>query len=79
MSNPAADNSTSSLAASLAYFYATPSYTGPARLPNPPQPRCMFQSSGCHTDHAPNRINATVYKAVAGTGLAAWEVHERVR
>jgi hypothetical protein len=59
-----------------------PSYTGPARLPNKPQPKCTFQSSGCHTDRAPNRINGTVFKAVAGArgamDLAAWQVHERV-
>ena len=75
LSVPAAGNGTSGSATS---FYAMPSYTGPARLPNPPQPRCTFQSSGCHTDRAPNRINGTVFKAVAGARLAAWEVHERV-
>ena len=58
-------------------YYAFPSYTGPARLPNPVHGECTWKGH-CYTDRAPNRINGTVFKAAAGSKAAQWDVHERV-
>ena len=64
------------LRAGANYYYSMPSYTGPARLPNPTWPTCTFKGH-CHTDRAPNRINGTIFKA-SDDALTTWKVHERV-
>ncbi len=66
----------SALAVNDSYYYAMPSYHGPARMPNPPFASCT-ETGHCYTDRAPNRINGTVFKAT-NTGLTDWKVLERV-
>ena len=66
-------------------YFAGPMYTGPPRLPNPPQPPCAYdpesrRTGHCYTDRAPNRVNGTIMVANASSaaGVREWRVHTRV-